>query len=416
MDIARAPQPKRRRNLLIGAGILALVIATVALTRLEPRAPSVERATLWVDSVSRGEFVRQVKANGTLVPERVVIISAVTAGRVETLPLRPGVTVTGETVIATLTNPDVQLQLLEAQRQLTGAEADLANLTTTLASNRLNQEGQVAQVQTLYNEALRQQKLMEALDQRQQGLASANEIASSRERAAELAVRLNAEKERLHLMQQAVGQQLALQQAQVARLRAIVRFNEDRIASMNVKAGEDGVLTELPLDLGQWVLPGQRLGRVAQPGRLKAELRVPETQAKDIAVGQPTSIDTRNGLVAGRVMRIDPISQNGTVTVEVALEGTLPRGARPDLSVDGTIEIERLTNVLYLGRPAYGQPESTVGLFKIEPDGKHASRTNVKLGRSSVNTIEVIQGLQPGDKVIISDMSAWDNVNRVRLQ
>jgi multidrug efflux pump subunit AcrA (membrane-fusion protein) len=416
LDIARAPQPKRRRNLLIGAGILALVIATVALTRLEPRAPSVERATLWVDSVSRGEFVRQVKANGTLVPERVVIISAVTAGRVEALPLRPGVTVTGQTVIAKLTNPDVQLQLLDAQSQLTSAQAELANLSTNLASNRLNQEGQVAQVQTQYNEALRQQKLMEALDKRQAGLASANEIAAARERVGEFAVRLKAEKERLKLMEQAVDQQLALQDAQVKRLQAIVRFNEDRIASMDVKAGEDGVLTEQPLELGQWVVPGQRLARVAQPGRLKAELRVPETQAKDIAVGQPTSIDTRNGLVAGRVMRIDPISQNGTVTVEVALEGTLPRGARPDLSVDGTIEIERLTNVLYLGRPAYGQPESTVGLFKIEPDGKHASRTNVKLGRSSVNTIEVIQGLQPGDKVIISDMSAWDNVNRVRLQ
>lgn len=414
MDIARAPKPKRGRYALIGGGILALVLVTVALSRLEPRAPSVERATLWIDSVSRGTMVREVKANGTLVPERIVIISAVTAGRVEALPLRPGVTVTAETLIATLTNPDVQLQALDAQRALTAAEAQLLDLRMSLATNRLNQESQVAQVQTTYNEARRQLALMSALDAK--GLSSANEVSLARERAAEAETRLEAEKERLRLMNAAVEQQLALQAAQVDRLRAIVRFNQDRIASMQVKAGEAGVLTELPLQLGQWVLPGQMLARVAQPGRLKAELRVPETQARDVAVGQPTKIDTRNGIVAGRVMRVDPIAQNGTVTVEVALEGALPRGARPDLSVDGTIEIERLTNVLYVGRPAYGQPESTVGLFKLEPDGKHASRVNVKLGRSSVNTIEVVQGLATGEKVIISDMSQWDNVNRVRLQ
>lgn len=267
-----------------------------------------------------------------------------------------------------------------------------------------------------YNRAERDLRTQLALDSVKKGLAAPNELAAARDLAESLGKRLGYERDQLAILDQSVDAQVRQAEQQVNQMRSIVVFNQDRLASMQVRAGEDGVLQELPLELGQWVTPGQRLARVAQPGQLKAVLRVPETQAKDIVVGQKTKIDTRNGIVPGSVIRIDPIVQNGTVTVEVALEGKLPAGARADLSVDGTIEIERLDNVLYVGRPGYGQPESTVGLFKLDPDGVHATRVSVKLGRASVSTIEVVQGLQSGDKVIISDMSQWDQVDRVRLK
>jgi HlyD family secretion protein len=256
--------------------------------------------------------------------------------------------------------------------------------------------------------------VFEALDKK--GLSSANEVARARERAQEFQSRRKIEQERLAMLTQTLGRQLALEETNVQRMRAVAQFQRDRVTSMNVTAGEEGVLQQLDLELGQWVVPGQILARVAQPGKLKAVLRVPETQAKDIVMGQPTSVDTRNGLVAGRVSRVDPAVQNGTVTVEVALEGALPRGARADLSVDGTIEIERLQNVLSVGRPAYGQPESQVGLFVLDADGKTARRVQAKLGRASVNAIEVVQGLKPGDKVIISDVSQWDGQERLRIK
>jgi multidrug resistance efflux pump len=399
------------------AGIAAI---TLALSRLEPAAPSVERSTLWIDSVRRGTMVRQVRAPGTLVPEQIRLISAVTAGRIEQLPIRPGTPVTKGAVILELSNPDVQLQYLDAQRQLSAAEGDLVNLRTTLSTNRLQQASAVAELRTQYNEAERNLNVYDALAEKK--LASDNEIKAAHDRAAELKSRVALEDERLKVMTESQKSQIALQEQQVARLRNIAQFQEERVQSMRVTAPDDGVLTELggqqtgQLELGQWVNAGYLLAKVAQPGRLKAVLRVPETQARDVVLGQPTSIDTRNGIVQGKVIRIDPAVQNGTVTVEVALEGQLPRGARPDLSVDGTIEIERLTNVLYVGRPAYGQAESVVGLFKLEPEGSTATRTNVKLGRSSVNTIEVVQGLNVGDRVIISDMTAWDNVDKVRLK
>jgi HlyD family secretion protein len=247
-------------------------------------------------------------------------------------------------------------------------------------------------------------------------LASSNDIAQASERATEQTARLAAERARLKVMDDAMAQQISLQRSEVQRARAIAEFQRQRVASMHVSAPEDGVLQTLPLELGQWVVPGQVLATVAQPGRLKAVLRVPETQARDVVIGQPVDVDTRNGIAKGHVMRVDPSVQNGTVTVEVALDGTLPRGARPDLSVDGTIEIERLSNVLHVGRPAYGQGESTVGLFRLDPDGSYATRVPVKLGRSSVTTIEVVQGLKAGDRVITSDMSQWDNVERVKLK
>lgn len=414
MDIARAPRKKTGRNVAIAAGVLALIAITVALTKLEPRAMSADRASLLIDSVSRGEMVRSVRAPGTLVPERIVIISAVTAGRVEELPLRPGVTVTPETVIARLSNPDVELERLEAERQLTQAEASYLTLRTQLETQRMTQESALAALRTQYNEAVRQKALFDSLDAR--GLASTNEVQAAADRMTELRERVELEERQLQVIIGSVDDQLALQRAQIERMRAIKEFNDRRVASMRVTAGEAGVLTELPLELGQWVVPGERLARVAQPGELMAVLRVPATQARDVVQGQSATIDTRNGVIPGHVMRVDPVVQNGTVTVEVALDGELPQGARADLSVDGVIELQRLDDVLYVQRPYYGQADGTVSMFRLEPDGKHAVKVPVTLGASSVSVIEVKAGLQRGDRVIVSDMSAYDGVDRIRLQ
>jgi HlyD family secretion protein len=414
LDIARAPKSKKGRYIGAALGIVALVGVSVALTRLEPAAPSVERSTLWIDTVRRGTMVRQVRAPGTLVPEQIRWVSALTAGRVEALPVRPGTVVTRDTPLLELSNPDVQLQALEAERQLAAAEAELVNLKASLETQRLQQQATVATINTQYQDARRNAEVFGALDKK--GLSSTNEVQRAGEQAEELESRLDIERQRLALLTQNVRQQFDMQRANVERARGIAQFQRDRVLSMKVKAGEDGVLQEMDLELGQWVVPGQVLARVAQPSRLKAELRVPETQAKDVVLGQAVSIDTRNGIIPGRVIRIEPQSQNGTVGVDVTLEGPLPRGARPELSVDGTIEIERLVNVLYVGRPAYGQAESVVGLFRLDPDGQTAHRVNAKLGRSSVNTIEVVQGLNVGDRVIISDASQWDAQERLRLK
>jgi HlyD family secretion protein len=385
LDIARAPKSKKGKYIGAAVGLAAIVGVSVALTRLEPAAPSVERATLWIDTVRRGTMVRQVRAPGT-----------------------------SETPLLELSNPDVQLQALEAERQLAAAEAELVNLKSSLETQRLQQQSTVAQTNTQYQEARRNAEVLAALDKK--GLSSTNEVQRANEAAEELKARLDIERQRLALLTQNQKQQYDMQRANVERARGIAQFQRDRVTSMKVKSGEEGVLQEMNLELGQWVVPGQVLARVAQPGRLKAELRVPETQAKDVVLGQPVSIDTRNGIIPGRVIRIEPQSENGTVGVDVALEGPLPRGARPELSVDGTIEIERLTNVMYVGRPAYGQAESVVGLFRLDPEGQYARRVNVKLGRSSVNTIEVVQGLNVGDLVIISDVSQWDAQERLKLK
>jgi hypothetical protein len=308
----------------------------------------------------------------------------------------------------------VQLEALESQRNLAQAEQDFVTLKTTLESNKLNQAGQVAQIKSLKAQAERDYAVMVGLDAK--GLSSKNEVQRAKDAAAELETRLDVEQQRYDLLANAMGEQLDKARANVGRLQAIARFQNERVASMRVLAGEDGVLQSLNWELGQWINPGQELARVAQPGKLKAVLRVPETQVKDVVLGQKAKIDTRNGLIDGRVIRVDPVSLNATVTVEVALEGALPQGARTDLSVDGVIELERLTDVLYVARPSYGQPETTVGLFKVSADGKTAERISVKLGRASVSTIEVQQGLQPGDSVIVSDMSRFDNVEKVRIE
>ncbi len=394
--------------------VVALLLVTVAVSRLEPAAPTVDRAVVWTDTVKRGTMVRQVRGPGTLVPEQIRYISAVTAGRVERILAQPGLEVEPETPLLVLSNPDVQLQMMEAQRQLAAAEAELANLRASLENQRLTQEAAVATVRAQYREAMRQVQANEELAAK--NLVSSMELSRARDQAEELATRLEIEQKRLRFLSESMKAQISAQQAQIERLRGLSEFQRRYIESLQVLAGTEGVLRELPLQEGQWVNPGSTLAVVVQPGRLKAQLRIPETQARDLVIGQPASIDTRNGIIPGWVTRIDPAVQGGTVTVDVALDGPLPRGARPDLSVDGTIEIERLDNVLYVGRPAYGQAESRVGLFRVEEGGRSAVRVNVRLGRSSVNTIEVVDGLKEGDVVILSDMSAWDSVDRVRLQ
>jgi HlyD family secretion protein len=348
------------------------------------------------------------------VPERIRYISAVTAGRVERRLAEAGQEVKAETVLLELSNPDVQLEALESERQLTVSRAEQVNLRANLTSQRLSQEAQVAGARAAYLDAKRNAEAAESLMAKQ--LISANEASRTRDQMEELGTRYKVEQERLAVMTQAADEQVSLQAAQVDRLKDVNQFQRGRVHSMVVMAGANGILQELPLEVGQWAQSGATLARIVEPGRLKAVLRIPETQAKDVTIGQPAAIDTRNGIARGKVMRIDPAVQNGTVTVDVSLAGELPRGARPDLSVDGTIQVERLDNVLHVGRPAFGQPGSTVGLFKLTPDGSEAVRTTVRLGRTSVNTVEIVGGLRQGDKVIISDMSRWDGVERVRVE
>ncbi len=414
MDIPRQQKPKQRRYLYLGAGLGAVVLATVALSRLEPAAPMVDRAIVWTDTVRRGPMVRQVRGPGNLVPEQIRFITTLTPGRVDRVLLRPGVEVDSKTVLLELSNPDVHIQALQAEQQLTAAEAQLVSLHATLENQRLTQEAAVAMVRSEYEEAQRQLRAHEELAQG--GLVPPMELGRARDRAVELSIRLEVERKRLELFAGSIEAQLEVQRQQVTRLRAIADFQRNQVASMTVRAGSEGVLQELSLEVGQWVMPGMNLAIVVQPGRLKGVIRIPETQAKDIVLNQRATIDTRNGIIPGRVRRIDPAVINGTVAVDIELEGALPPGARPDLSVDGTIEVERLDDVLFVGRPAYGQAESTVGLFRLEPGGKGAARVSVRLGRSSVNAIEVREGLQPGDVVILSDMSTWDAHERVRLR
>lgn len=414
MDVPRQNKNKNRRRWIIGGVTIAAIgLVSVAVTRLEPAPPSVDRSTIWTDTVRRGDMVRQVRGPGTLAAEEVRWVPAVTQGRVERKLVQPGTPVTAGTILVELSNPDVDRQALEAQRQLAAAESELTTLRSNLQNQILTQEATIATVQSEYNEAMRQARANDGLAGKE--LVSQMEVEKARDRAEELRTRLDVERKRLGFLRESMRSQIAAQQGQVKLLQGIVAFQRGQVESMHVRAGTDGVLQELPLEMGQWVNSGATLAKVVQPGRLKAVLRIPETQAKDVTVGQLASIDTRNGIVRGRVTRIDPAVQNGTVTVDVALEGPLPRGARPDLSVDGTIDIERLNNVLYVGRPAYGQAESTVGLFRLTTDGREAERVNVKLGRGSASTIEVVQGLRPGDVVILSDMSQWDSSNKVRL-
>ena len=413
MDIPRAPASKHRRYLQGGIAAGAVVLLSIFLTSLKPAAPAVDRATLWVDSVRRGEMVREVRGPGTLVPEHIRFITALAAGRVDRVLAQPGQHVKPETVLLDLSNPDVQIQALQAEQQLAAARAELVSQHTNLENQRLTQTGLVATTRTEYFNSKREAEVAESLGAH--GGMSRNEAALAKDKAVELETRYSVEQQRLALMTETIDSQLAVQRSQVDRLRAVAEFQQNVLRSLLVRAGDSGVVSDLTLQLGQYVLGGTLLAKVVQPGKLKAVLQIPETQAKDVAIGQKAAIDTRNGVIPGHVIRSDPNAINGTVSVDVALEGTVP-GARPDLSVDGTIEIERLERVLYTGRPAYGQPNSTIGMFKITEDGHYATRVQVQVGRSSVNTIEVMRGLNVRDSVILSDMSQWDNVERVRIK
>jgi HlyD family secretion protein len=415
LDIPRPSQAGRKRILRIayaGGGLLAVLLITLGLSRLKPAAPAVERGSVWVDTVRRGPMLRQVRGLGTLVPEEIRWIPALSEGRVERILVQPGTAVKADTVILELSNPQLDLEALDATWQLKAAEAETINLKVRLESQRLDQVAATATVEASQKQARLQADADEALAG--EGLVSDLNLKISQSRAQELTTRLEIEKKRLEINTEAIEAQLAVQEARLAQLRGLAALKRRQVEALKVRAGIDGVLQQLPVEVGQQIAPGATLAKVAVPGRLKAELRIAETQAKDIQLDQVASIDTRNGIVPGRVIRIDPAVQNGTVKVDVALEGPLPKGARPDLSVDGTIELERLADVLQVGRPAFGQEQSTVGLFRLQGNGE-ASRVQVKLGRSSVNLVEIVEGLQEGDQVILSDTSAWDAFDRIRL-
>jgi len=416
MDIPRPTAARRRRIRRIIYVLLVLAaipLITWALSRLKPAAPTVERATVWLDTVKRGPMLRNVRGLGTLIPEDILWIPATTDGRVEQRLALPGTWLKPDTVIFILSNPELQQTTLDAEWKLKAAEAESTNLRVKLQSERLNQQALAATMRSDYQQAKLQADRDAELNKL--GLLANLNMALSRTKAEDLANRDQIEQKRLEIGTEAIQAQLAVQKATVEQLRALYQLKLSQVEALKVRAGVEGMLQQLQVDVGERVAIGTKLARVAQPKKLKAELKIPETQAKDIQIGQKAEIDTRNGIIAARVSRIDPAVVSGTVTVDAKLEGELPQGARPDLSVDGTVEIEKLTDVLYVGRPTYGQTNSQVGLFKLEPDGKGAIRVQVKLGRSSVNTIEILEGLRVGDQVILSDMSAWDAYDRIRL-
>jgi HlyD family secretion protein len=416
VDIARpasvARKKKVRRAVYGVVALLGIILISVGVSRLKPAAPSVDGATVWIDTVKRGSMVRQVRGSGTLVPEDIRWLPATTQGRVERILLRPGATVKPETVILELSNPVLQQDVKEAQLSYQSAQAAFQNRKAELESQLLSQQAAVAGIEANYKQAALD---LEANEQLQKdGLVSELTLKQKRSQAEELKNRLAIEQRRLEMTRSGISSQLAPQEAEVANRRAGYELRVTQLEDLKVKAGMNGVLQLVPVEVGAQVAPGANLARVANPTTLKAELRIAETQTKDIRIGQPAEIDTRNGVVQGRVSRMDPASSNGTVGVDVTLEGALPAGARPDLSVDGTIRLEQLDNVIYVGRPAFGQENSTVGLFKLAADGE-AVLVKVKLGRSSVSTIEVLDGLQPGDRVILSDMSTYDQFDRIRV-
>ncbi len=415
MDIQRNLSSKRRRRrlLLAGAGGLVLIGATLGVASLEPAAPHVEGQALWIATVERGEMLRQVRGPGTLVPESVQWVSASSSGQVERILARPGTPVTAQTAVVELSNPELEQAALEAEAELRAAEADFRVLQSDLESGALSQESVFAAVAAEHNQA----DLQAAADERlaAEGLLPELTAELSRLRAAELAKRSAIEKERLAKTARSAEARLEAERSRLERLRALDRLQREKVRGLRVVAGMDGVLQQVDVEEGQRVAPGDILAQVAEPGRLKARLGIPEVQARDLLVGQKAEIDTRLGLVAGRVARIDPAVRHGAVTVEVTFDGPLPKGARPDLSVDGTIEIERLENVLFVGRPAYGQPGQPISLFKVAGDGHQAHRVTVELGRASVNTVEIVAGLEAGDRVVLSDVSDWDGYDRLRL-
>ena len=399
---------------MIGGGIVALIVVTAWTLSLDPASQSIERSAVLIDSVRRGDVVREVRGPGTLVPEHIRWITAQASARVERLTSESGKNVGAGELLLELSNPDLQIQTMQAEQQVRQAQIELLNLRTNLRSQLLTQRGLVATTRTAYVTTAQEAAAADSLAKRK--LMSDFDVQTKRAQREEFVVRLGVEQERLKLMQDAMGAQIATQSSQVEQLRAIALNQQNRLRSLQVRAPESGVLQDLTLQLGQWVPEGTTLAKVVQPGRLKAVLRIPESQAKDVAIGQKASVDTRNGFVAGHVTRKDPSAQGGSVTIDVALDGALPNGAVPDLSIDGTIVIEKLNDVLYSGRPAFSAGSGSTALFKLSPDGKTATRVQVELGRSSVNVIEIIRGLEVGDKIIVSDMSQYANAVKVRIK
>src|SRR5690242_3398080 len=418
MDIQRSASvaaAKRKRRIIVSVlAVIFIAGVTLGLSRLKPAAPTVERSTIWTDTVKRGPMIRQVRGLGTLVPVDIRSISALTDATVERRRILPGTQVKADTIIMDLSDPATEQAAQDAELQLKAAEADYKNLEVKVQSDLMTQRSNAATVGADYSDA----KTKAQIDQQlcKLGVISGQACQSSETHAQELSTRNQIEQERVAINTKSVASQLAVQQAKIDELRALYQLKKKQLDALHVRAGIDGVLTEVPVVEGQRVTAGTNLAKVVQPNHLKAELKIAETQSKDITFGQPASIDTHNGLIDGTVMRIDPAVINGTVTVDVKLEGQLPPGARPDLSVDGTIDLDRLANVQFVGRPAFGQENSTVSMFKLDPDGKGANRVTVKLGRSSVNAVEILGGLNDGDQVILSDMSRWDNVDRIRLE
>jgi RND family efflux transporter MFP subunit len=420
MDIARPEfkQQKRKRQIVLSAVVIVIIAAvTMGVYRLRPAAPTVERGTVWTDSVKRGPMLRQVRGVGSLVPsqESVLQIPAETEATVVRIRVLPGGSpVKADTVLVDMSNPQVEQAAVDAQLQWKAALADYQSQKMRLESDLMNQRAGAATVKADYTQAELQAQTDKALYDL--GVISGLAYKASKGKSDELTTRNGLEDQRLVSSQKAIDSQLAELQAKVDEMRVLAELKQKQLDALKVRAGIDGILVELPLQVGQHVLPGTMLAKVVQPNHLMAQLKIAETQARDVQPGEPASVDTHNGVISGTVMRVDPGVQNGTVTVDVKLTGELPKGARPDLSVDGTVDLERLDNVLYVGRPAFGQENSTISLFKLGPDGHEAQRVPVKVGRASVNSIQIVDGLHEGDTVVLSDMSRWDNTDRIRLQ
>ena len=417
MDISRpdvARRKKLRQALYAATAVMVIVVVPVGVSRLEPAAPRVDRDSVYIDTVQRGPMIRQIRGAGTLVPEQIRWIPATTDGTVERIVIRPGAPVAPDTVILELSNPELEQSTLEARLNFEAAEARYSNRQVEVQRDLLDQRATLATTEA----QLKSARLQAAADARlhTRGLVSSIQLQQSQSDEQEYGTRYALEQERLQMATDTVDAQLAVERAEADRLRTLYELRRRQVAALRVRAGLSGVLQQVPLEEGQRITAGTNLARVGDPTVLKAELRVAETEARDVQIGQTAAIDTRNGVVAGRVARIDPAVENGTVTVDVALDGELPRGARPDLTVDGTIELERMDDILFVGRPVFGQEQGEVSLFKMEEDGAHASRTRVSLGRASVNTVEVLEGLQPGDRVVLSDTSSWDRFDRVRIE
>jgi HlyD family secretion protein len=403
-----------RRIAYIAAAVVLIPLMTYALSRLKPAAPSVDSGTVWTGTVKRGPMLRDVRGLGTLVPETIRLIPAVTDGQVQTRYLLPGTPVKANTVIFDLVNPQLQQETLDAEYQLKGAQAAYEQTKAQLQNQLMDKRTLAASVSSQYRTAEMVRQTKEELGAN--GLAPQLDVKTAQVQAEELAKENDLAQKEVQTFDNSIASQLAVQEATVNQKRAMYELKKSQMDQLHIKPGIDGMLQELDVEVGQKVTMGTVLARVAQPTHLKAQLKIAETQAKDILIGQKATVDTHNGIIPGHVTRIDPAVVNGTVTVDVGLDGPLPTGARPDLSVEGTVEIERLADVLFVERPVHGEANSTVGIFKVVDDGKEATRVQVQLGRTSVNTVEIVKGLEIGDKVILSDMSAWDNYDRVQLK